>query len=115
MPLKEFLGICKENLRANGLRYYDAGLPVKRIAVMGGSGGDCAALAKSLGCDTYVTADIKYDQFLLAREIGLNLIDADHFCTENVIVPKLMELVKQQFPDLEVSVSRAHGQTAEFF
>ena len=41
-----------------GLRYYSAGHPVHRLAVMGGSGGDCIDDAYTKGCDTYVTADI---------------------------------------------------------
>ena len=114
-PLSEFLGSCKKALAGNGLRYYDAGRPVKKLAVMGGSGGDCAELAFSLGCDTYLTADIKYDQFLTARELGLNLIDADHFCTENPVVSVLESLVKKRFPEIITSVSGIHSQTAEFF
>lgn len=115
MPLADFLCLCKNMLRGNGLRYYDAGLPVKRLAVMGGAGGDCVSLAKELGCDTYVTADIKYDQFLTAREIGLNLIDADHFSTENVVVPRLMRWVNERFPEIKTSISAVHDQTVKFF
>ena len=67
------------------------------------------------GCDTYVTADIKYDQFLRAAELGLNLIDADHFCTENVVVPVLRDYLSKTFARTEVSVSQVHAQTARFY
>lgn len=113
--LQSFLSICKSALKTNGLRYHDAGLPVKRLAVMGGSGGDCIALAKSLGCDTYVTADIKYNGFLDAKELGINLIDADHFCTENVIIPVLHEKLSEKFGDVEFIISEVYGQTAQFY
>lgn len=112
--MPDFLKFCKSALNANGLRYHDAGLPVKRIAVMGGSGGDCVALAARLGCDTYVTADVKYDQFLLAREIGINLIDADHFCTENVVVPVIRDLLAKGFPEVEFRISAVHCETSRF-
>lgn len=115
VDLQSFLSVCKCALKTNGLRYHDAGLPVKRLAVMGGSGGDCIALAKSLGCDTYVTADIKYNGFLDAKEIGINLIDADHFCTENVIIPVLHEKLSEKFEDVEFIISEVHGQTAQFY
>lgn len=115
MPLRDFLAVCKAALHGNGLRYYDAHRGVKKLAVMGGAGGDCVALASSLGCDTYVTADIKYDQFLTARELGLNLIDADHFATENVVVPQLMAWINEKFPEIETSISTVHDQTAKFF
>ena len=62
-----------------------------------------------------MTADVKYHQFLEAKERGLNLIDADHFCTENVVVPVLAAMLKKNFPDVEVEVSKVHRQTAQFY
>lgn len=115
IEFRQFLKHCKDALNANGLRYYDAGAPVKRIAVMGGSGGGSLLRTKALGCDTYVTADVKYNQFLSAVDLGINLIDADHFCTENVIVPVLASKLKARFPELDVAISECHGQTAKFF
>lgn len=115
MKLIDFLSMCKSKLKSNGLRYYDAGLPVKKLAVMGGSGGSSVQLAKNMGCDTYVTADVKYNSFLDAKELGINLIDADHFCTENVVVPVLVEKLSKKFSDCEIVISKKHKQTAQFF
>ena len=115
MPMNEFLARVKTALAGNGLRYHDAGRPVRRLAVCGGSGGGEIGLAHAAGCDTYVTADIKYDQFLEAKHLGLNLIDGDHFCTENVVVPVLRDWLGEAFPSLSVSISRTHGPTARFF
>ncbi len=115
MQLGDFLGMCKSALNVNGLRYHDAGLRVKKLAVMGGSGGGCIALAKALGCDTYVTSDIKYNGFLDAKELGINLIDADHFCTENVIVPLICEKLSAEYPEISFCVSKKHKQTAQFY
>ena len=115
LSMREFLAQTKAALRANGLRYYDAGKPVKRIGCCGGSGGGDLPAAVAAGCDTYVTADIKYDVFLAAKECGINLIDGDHFCTENVVVPVLAGLLRQAFPQLDVRISGRHGQTAQFF
>lgn len=115
MSMGDFLSKCKETLNCNGLRYHDAGIKVKKLAVMGGSGGNCVELAKQMGCDTYVTADIKYNSFLDAKELGINLIDADHFCTENVIVPVLHEKLREKFKECDVLISKKHKQTAQFF
>lgn len=65
---------------------------------MGGAGGASLERAYHLGCDTYLTSDIKYDQFLTARELGINLIDGDHFCTENPIIYALHEDSTSRFP-----------------
>ena len=115
MEMQEFLKHTKSVLNANGLRYHDAGRPVQRLGCCGGSGGVMLELAALNGCDTYVTADIKYDVFLAAKDFGINLIDADHFCTENIVVPVLAEMLKSAFPELEVSISQRHAQTVRFF
>ena len=114
MSMGDFLQHCKTVLNTKGLRYYDAGRRVEKLAVMGGSGGDCVERAFALGCDTYVTADIKYHQFLLARELGINLIDADHFCTENPVIPVLCEKLKKAFPEVSFEVSQRHRQVIDF-
>ena len=115
MPLPVFLSICKEKLRVNALRYVDGGKAVRKLAVMGGSGGSALQEAIGKGCDTYVTSDVKYHQFLEAREMGLNLIDADHFCTENPVIPVLAERLRGAFPTLHIEVSHRHCQTVSIF
>ncbi len=112
--LEQYLPRLKSSLGSAGLRFYDAKRPVLRVAVLGGSGGNELMDAVKAGCDTYVTSDIKYDVFLLAAEIGVNLIDADHFCTENIIIPVLRDRIADAFSDAEVFVSKRHGQTAKF-
>ena len=114
MSLPDFLARCREKLPAEGLRYVDAGRPVKRLAVMGGSGADAIERAAALGCDTYVTADIKYHRFQKALELGLNLIDADHFGTENPVIPALAKTLSARFPALRVLVSERHRAIIHF-
>lgn len=114
VSMDEFLVRCKDTLKSKGLRFYSAGRPVQKLAAMGGSGGDCIQRAFTLGCDTYVTADIKYHQFLQAAELGINLIDADHFCTENPITPVLRDQLNKAFPDVDFETSESHGQIIDF-
>lgn len=114
MAFEDFLNICKTRLNTKGLRYYYAGIPVKKLAVMGGAGGDFTALAFEKGCDTYVTADIKYNRFLEAAEMGINLIDADHFCTENPVMSVLKNRLSAAFNEVEFNLSKVHGQIISF-
>ena len=114
MELNDFLTMVKSNLSANGIRYISGGKKVSKIACCGGAGAGDMMKAFAIGCDTYVTADLKYDHFLLAKEIGLNLIDADHFCTENVVVPVMAEKLKDCWPELEVVISKRHSQPIQF-
>lgn len=113
--LPAFMARVKAALNADGLRFVDAGRPVNRVAVLGGAGGGDMMDAFSAGADTYVTADVKHHQFIDARELGLNLIDAGHFSTENVVVPVLAGLLEGEFPELDVYISQVHRQPERFF
>ena len=100
-------------LKVSGLRFYDSGKPVRRVAICGGSGGDLVYEAAALGCDTVLTGEIRYNQWLDGREQGLNLVDADHYCTENIVIPVLEKLLRCEYRDLEICVSGCHTQTLQ--
>lgn len=112
--IDEFIQHCKLVLNANGVRYIKSTNTVKKLAVMGGAGADAIAEAARLGCDTYVTSDVKYHEFQLAEELGLNLIDADHFCTENPIIPVLKDKLSGKFQDVDFLISKVHKQLVQF-
>ncbi|MGN0977365.1 MAG: Nif3-like dinuclear metal center hexameric protein [Faecousia sp.] len=113
--LTAFLTFVKENLGCEGLRYVDGGKPVRKVAVGGGSCGSEMLEALEAGCDTFVTSDIKYNQFWDAKDLGLNLIDAGHFYTENPVVSYLAEKLLTQFPEVEVKISETHRDCMKFF
>lgn len=114
MQFPTFLQMIKASLNSNGLRFVSGNKPVHKIACCGGAGAMDMEKAFLAGCDTYVTADLKYDHFLWAKEVGLNLVDADHFCTENVVVPKIREMLLAGFPELDVRISEVHKQAVQF-
>ena len=105
-----FAAKVKSDLKAANVRYMDAGKPVHKVAVGGGSCGSMFADVLAADCDTFVTADVKYDVFLEAKALGFNLLDAGHFATENVVVEPLADSVRKAFPGLKVIVSRAHRE-----
>ena len=114
-PLSAFLTAVKENLHCEGIRYVDNGKPVRKVAVGGGSCADEMQEALEVGCDTFVTADVKYNQFRTAYELGLNLIDAGHFHTENPTMPILAEKLAARFPEVSVEFSKNHTDCMKFF
>lgn len=115
LPLSDFLSVVKENLHCDGLRYVDGGKPIRKVAVGGGSCADEMWDALAAGCDTFVTSDVKYNQFRTAFELGLNLIDAGHFHTENPAMPPLAEKLRAAFPGVEVVFSENHADCMKFF
>ncbi|MEG2119875.1 MAG: Nif3-like dinuclear metal center hexameric protein, partial [Pseudoflavonifractor sp.] len=114
MPLSEFAAHVKARLGAGGVRLVDCGKPVCRVAVGGGACGDLLPDAVSAGCDTFVTADVKYDGFLAAKALGLNLIDAGHYPTENVVCPVLVEWLQAGFPEIPVLQSKCHNEVFSY-
>ena len=114
-PLAQFLALVKDKLAVPGLRYVDGGKPVCKVAVGGGACGDEYGTALAAGCDTLVTADVKYNQFRDAYDLGLNLIDAGHFYTENPVVAVLAEKLRARFPEITVEVSKTHRDCMSFF
>ena len=113
--LESFLASVKEKLGCQGLRYVSGGKPVKQVAVGGGSCASEMMDALAAGCDTFVTADVKYNQFWDAQDLGLNLIDAGHFHTENPVVAVLAEKLRAAFPEIEVKISETHTDCMKYY
>lgn len=106
----EYAVFVKERLGAASVRFVDAGKPVRRAAVGGGACGSMLEDAAARGCDTFVTADVKYNQFLDAKAMGLNLLDAGHFPTEHVVCPRLVQWLTGRFPSVDVRLSQVHRE-----
>ena len=110
-----FLAHVKSALHANGLRYAGSEKPVQLFGICGGAGADFIPDAAARGCDAYITADVKHHQFLWADELGISLVDAGHFSTENVVVPVLAGWLSGRFPELEVRIAESNIQPEKFF
>lgn len=114
-PLSTFLSTVKAKLQCNGLRFVDSGRDVRCIAVGGGACASELMQVASAGCDTFVTADVKYNQFWDAKSLGINLIDAGHFHTENPVCNYLAKELRNAFPEITVEISERHTDCANFF
>ena len=113
--LSDFLPTVKTALGCEGLRYVDGGKPVRTVAVGGGACASELMDAYHAGCDTFVTSDVKYNQFWDAKDLGMNLIDAGHFYTENPITACLAEKIAAKFPEVTVKISETHRDCMKFY
>ncbi len=109
-----FMATVKEKLGCPGLRYSDCGKPVSKVAVGGGACAGFIQQAVSAGCDTFVTADVRYNQFWDAQDLGINLIDAGHFHTENPVCQVLANAISEEFPEITVIISKNHADTMNY-
>lgn len=114
MPLQDFLKEVKSALKPNGIRYVDGRKPVSKVAVGGGACGEFFACAAAHGCDTFVTSDVKYNQFIDAKDLGLNLIDAGHFPTEDPVCEAIIQYLADRFPQLTIQKSISHKEIIQY-
>ena len=110
LSVREYAAFVKEKLGSSNVRFVDGGRPVQRVAVGGGACGSMMGDAVAQGCDTFVTSDLKYNQFLDAKALGLNLLDAGHFPTENVVCGPMVQWLSKAFPKVEVRLSEVHRE-----
>lgn len=87
----ELAADAKEKLNAKYVRYTgDSGRVVSRLCVASGSGSSCFGKALEMGAECVISGDIKHDVALDFPAMGLDIIDAGHFATENIILPRLL-------------------------
>lgn len=86
LTLAEFAAKAAHGLpgTAAGLRVAgDPGMPVRTVAVCGGSGDSLFAEVRAAGVDVYLTADLRHHPASEARQVGPPaLVDAAHWATE---------------------------------
>lgn len=87
MPASAFAAQVKAALGAPFVLVGDAGRPVLRVAVIGGSGKSEISAAIAAGADTLLSGRLSYETVNEAREMGINLLEAGHFYTE-ALLPK---------------------------
>lgn len=115
MTLPEFAQHVKLSLGAGGVRVADGEKTVRRVAVGGGACGKMMDYAVAKGADTFVIGDSSYDIMMKAHDIGLNLLDAGHFPTENPVSCGFRDLIVAQFPNLIVEISAVHNDCITFY
>ena len=81
----------------------------------GGACGDEIDAVIAAGCDTFVTSDLTYHQFLDAAPKGINLIDAGHFPTEDPVCAKIVAYLEKEFPQLIIIKSTSHKEVIQYF
>lgn len=75
-------------------------LNIRRVAVVGGSGGGMAAAASRMGADLLLTGDISHHEALEALNYELALIDGGHFYTEKAALRPIKDRIEIMMRDL---------------
>ncbi len=107
IPMNEvdFLKQVKEKTQTGGIRH-SALLhkPVKKVAVLGGSGSFAIKAALAAGADVFVTSDLKYHDYYQA-ENQIVLVDIGHFESERYTKNYIVEFLSKKIPNFAVILS----------
>lgn len=105
MDETEFLKHVKSVFRTGCVRHSALrGEPVKKVAVLGGSGAFGIGNAIGVKADAYVTGDLKYHDFYKA-EGKILLADPGHFETEQYTKDLLVEHLRKKIPNFAIVLS----------
>lgn len=106
----------KAQLRTKYVRLVHAGdRQVEKVGLCSGSGAEFIDTAAMLGCDAYVTGDVRYHDAQRAAALGLHVIDAGHFATEQIVVPVLAQYLTEALAKAKGHVEVVADESARDF
>ena len=110
-----FLNFLKVNMNTQCVRHSKlVGKPIKKIAVLGGSGASAITNAKNSGADVYVTSDLKYHDFYQA-ENSILLCDIGHYESEQYTKSLLYEFLSKKLPNFAIVLSGINTNPVNYF
>ena len=113
MTAYDFALYVKDKLHAGGVRFTDGGKPIRRVAVGGGACGKLMDFARNENADAFVIGDCSYDLMQRAQSLGLTLVDAGHFPTENPVVSVFAARIAEKFA-VQAVCSQTHRDCITF-
>ena len=105
MDIQDFAYRVKQLTGSDVIRYVDSYNDVHTVAVVGGDGKGYVKAAIEAGADTYISGRIGYNVMEEAAEMGINLIEAGHFFTEQHITEFFRELLIDFDPNIYVEIA----------
>ncbi len=110
-----FLELLKKTFHTGCIRHSKLlKKPIKKVAVLGGSGSFAIEQAKKAGADIYITADLKYHDFYKAEE-KLVLADIGHFESEQFTKSLLVSYLKKNFANFAIVLSNTDTNPIKYF
>ena len=115
MTEKEFLEFLKDSMLTKVIRHSSfTGKPIKKIAVLGGSGSFAIDAAKQADSDVFVTSDLKYHDFFKA-ENTLLLTDIGHYESEQFTKELLVSFLNKKISTFAIILSQINTNPITYF
>ncbi len=104
MTAEEAIRYVKEKFSLKAVRTSrPVDVPVKRVAMCGGSGSSLIGKAVSSGAQLYLCGDVSYHHFFTPKDFMI--MDIGHYESEIEIVAILFSLLKKNFPTFAVRIT----------
>jgi len=105
-PMETFLRFVKETLGTGAVRHSaPVGRAVQRVALCTGAGASLMGEARAAGCDLYITADLKYNDFM-APDGAFTVADVGHFESEYCAIDILFDIFRKNLLTFAVRKSK---------
>ncbi len=115
MDEKHFLRYLKNKMNTKVIRHSKLlGKPIKKIAVLGGSGSFAIENAKASGADVFITADLKYHDFF-NTEKNFILADIGHYESEQFTKNLLVAFLMKKITNFAVVLSKIDTNPVKYF
>lgn len=115
MPTAEFLQLIRKTFGVRVIRHSAvAGDSVARVAVCTGSGGSLMEDARRSGCDIYVTADLRYNDFF-APGGEFTVADIGHFESEFCAIGILFDVLSKKITNFALHRSACATNPVHYF
>ena len=112
---KVFLANLKSRLDLSCIRHSELlNKPVLKVAILGGSGSFAIPVAKSVGADVFITADLKYHDFFQAEK-KIILADIGHLESEQHTKMFLFKLLTKKIRNFAVALSKINTNPINYF
>ncbi len=115
MSETDFLNYLKSKMNTTCIRHSNLlNKPIKKIAVLGGSGSFAISAAKASGADVLVTSDLKYHDFFSA-ENAIILTDIGHYESEQFTKNGLVAHLTKKITNFAVVLSKTNTNPVQYF
>jgi len=114
MDVGEFLDMLKERLNLPVIRHSSFNGNIRKVGLCGGSGTEFMPYAVKVGCDAYLTGDIKYHQWFEVPD-KMILADIGHYESEQFAMNGLYDILIEKFPTFAVRFTEVNTNPINYY
>lgn len=109
----EFAKDLKTLFNADSIRYTACEKPIKKVAFCCGGGSSYIEKAIALGCDAYITSDVKHSSYISAENAGMALFTPTHYQMEKPAMTNIVKVLSDKFPEIEILESEFESEPSK--